>query len=564
MRIPTLCLVLGLAATFRVDTLMAADYWEDNAYWCQAPNGIQFPAKSDNGQCADGDSTLFNGLLCASGDQRGCDAVKNSQTADGEFWRSPRRAQTNNLGKGNSDSGDLPFSDDQNLGVLLYVITTDDTVAFQKWLDWLEENRPCAIANIFTGDCTGNSALYLKGLPRYCRHSNCVLQPIYRDMIKEVAYHYNLSAHSGIDHYYAIASNLTLGFSDLILKYGLGYLNLPASGKISIGALIDEQGFPLHLDAVRAHILRKLGNTDQALNGAISSLLTKEPNNPFFQYVSQGPTQAVADQVIEYCPSADKPITNLNDRVDYLWEQANSSQWSKPFTKEGKIRAMLWDCIMMRNLSPERYPKFNPAVLNVITQLLLSDDPCRYELTPTTQTIGNTGGNLNAQLSTGGECSWQLQSDSVWLQLTSADHGTGATTIQYHANANNDLSPRVGNVGLWLDQTLLKSIQVTQPGASDDDQDGVANPNDNCLTTANASQLDTDGDHFGNACDADLSNDCKTNALDLGLFKKIYGINTGVLNGDFNGDSRINSLDLGLFNKLYGKAPGPSGLTTCN
>ncbi len=371
----TLVLLFGLMSIFYAKVTFAGDYWEDHAYLCEAPNGYRFPAKSDGGECADGDSTLFNALLCNSGDKRGCDAVRNSQTGDGQFWRSPRRAQTNNIGKGDSDSKDLPFSDDQNLGVLLYVISTGDTPAFQRWLDWLERNRPCSRPNPFTQDCTGYAWLYVKGLPRYCGHANCTLQPIYRDMLKEVADYFNLSAQSGIDHYYSIASTLTLGFSDLILKYGFDYLDLPTTSKLYLNSRFDESGFPLHLDAVRALILHKIGNPDLALNHTIKELISREPKNPFYEYVSEGATVSVAELVIQYCPSPIHPVDDMNYRVDYTWEQANSSQWSKPFKHDGNERSMLWDCIMMRNLSPAYYPKYDSAVPNVINYLLLSDEP---------------------------------------------------------------------------------------------------------------------------------------------------------------------------------------------
>lgn len=77
------------------------NYWRTQLPFCNWPGFAPYPSKFDDvlpdpadplkGQCNDGDSVIFNGVLCASGDDRGCDAVRRSQAPDGEFWRSPRK-----------------------------------------------------------------------------------------------------------------------------------------------------------------------------------------------------------------------------------------------------------------------------------------------------------------------------------------------------------------------------------------------------------------------------------------------------------------------------------------
>jgi hypothetical protein len=51
------------------------------------------------------------------------------------------------------------------------------------------------------------------------------------------------------------------------------------------------------------------------------------------------------------------------------------------------------------------------------------------------------------------------------------------------------------------------TLHVRAPEITDGDGDSVADANDNCPTTANADQANTDGDSQGNACDSDDDND---------------------------------------------------------
>jgi Thrombospondin type 3 repeat len=93
----------------------------------------------------------------------------------------------------------------------------------------------------------------------------------------------------------------------------------------------------------------------------------------------------------------------------------------------------------------------------------------------------------------------------------------------------------------------------------DSDGDGFPDGIDNCTLVANPTQLDTDGDGYGNACDADLNNDGNVNFSDLALFRAAFG--TVNANADLNGSAGVvNFTDLAIFRALFGKAPGPSGV----
>jgi hypothetical protein len=101
----------------------------------------------------------------------------------------------------------------------------------------------------------------------------------------------------------------------------------------------------------------------------------------------------------------------------------------------------------------------------------------------------------------------------------------------------------------------------------DIDLDGIADVLDNCVNVPNGpnsldaggnSQLDTNADGYGNACDADLDNNGVVNGLDVGPFTAAFG--TAGPDADFNGDGIVNGLDVGPFVNSFGSAPGPSGL----
>jgi hypothetical protein len=91
---------------------------------------------------------------------------------------------------------------------------------------------------------------------------------------------------------------------------------------------------------------------------------------------------------------------------------------------------------------------------------------------------------------------------------------------------------------------------------ADADADGVADANDNCLGVKNTNQSDTDGDGFGDLCDADFDQSGMVNSLDLAILRDAFGTRTS--KGDANGDGIVNSLDLAILQSRFGKAPGPS------
>ena len=98
----------------------------------------------------------------------------------------------------------------------------------------------------------------------------------------------------------------------------------------------------------------------------------------------------------------------------------------------------------------------------------------------------------------------------------------------------------------------------------DVDEDGIPDDEDNCLISANAGQEDTDGDGYGNACDADFNNDGFVDIQDLAIFGECLsapgqGVRAGCFMVDLNSDHRMSSMDYMILETLWNQPPGPSG-----
>ena len=107
----------------------------------------------------------------------------------------------------------------------------------------------------------------------------------------------------------------------------------------------------------------------------------------------------------------------------------------------------------------------------------------------------------------------------------------------------------------------------TTARAVDTDNDGISSSVDNCTAVANGnlipdvgghSQLDADGDGYGNICDADLNNTGLVTSGDYTILRN--ALNTANANADLNGSGLVTSADYTILRNRLNTAPGPSGL----
>lgn len=110
----------------------------------------------------------------------------------------------------------------------------------------------------------------------------------------------------------------------------------------------------------------------------------------------------------------------------------------------------------------------------------------------------------------------------------------------------------------------LYRIRSTLP---DGDHDGVPDVADDCTEEPNGPlardaggnvQLDSDGDGYGNACDADLDADGSVSFGDLALMKRHFFTANGP--ADLDGDGWVDFGDLARMKAAMFRTPGPSGL----
>ena len=373
-----------LLSAKRADLDARMRYWSTKLPFCNWDYGRNFPSKYDDAagadteaqKCNDGNSVILNGLLCAVGDDRGCDAVRRSQGANGRWWRSPKKLHEHARDGGSETT----FSNDHALGVWAYIAQKKDKGAFKNWVGWMDQNPRCGL----TFNC-------LPGQPRYCEDDRCTFKFIDCPLMDRLALML-LEANPICDPSHQLAEAL-LHIIDLqqqfnnslaslyripgaqVLKPEIELLRAPfntalrllkqatltaedlrgradtfmratteSPGLVAlINSMVNDRGYSLHDVAVAAFLLKKYGGFNGfEVSSTARILQTRENQNAFFEFVAHGPTERMLDEILAKCPSQNNDVPHA--RFQWIWERADNE--NPPPQK----KTMYWDCLFVGQL----------------------------------------------------------------------------------------------------------------------------------------------------------------------------------------------------------------------
>jgi hypothetical protein len=353
-------------------------YWSAQLPFCSFPPLAPFPAKDqENGvgpSCNDGDAVALDGLTCASGDDRGCIAVRDSQGKDGQFWRSPKKRYEVEHNLPTSD--EKGSSNDSAQGVWAYIAEKRDVEAFRRWTGWMKGHKEQGIWPRYCADqkCDFNvsDCPMLDRLAVYLKEGNslCDMHPDLRAETAVKALQASFDAttkllnglpgarifggqidaiNNAINGALVEARKAALQVDDVTEKVEtLARVNSHAADFIAFAdAYVNKSGAARQDVAYSVYLLKKYGGftTPDAAHAA-DVIASKEKENAFFEYVAHGPTQKMLSQILNKCPSATADKPHL--RLQWIWEREDRE--TDPAKPQPWTQTMYWDCLFVANL----------------------------------------------------------------------------------------------------------------------------------------------------------------------------------------------------------------------
>jgi len=262
-------------------------------------------------ECPFGDALEYMGNLCLSGETKWCDFVKRAQGPDGQFWRTPGQ-----VGVGHTIGADrASFSRDMSRGAWAYIIQTKDTEAAKKWLEFIKSTPG---HHLCKKSKTGWDACATRlGFWNFAQEVWEYLElPLYKKKMK--GYKFLLErVYDPVEIRFQ-----PKGYPALLTWSSLyAYQELEKRGKVS---------------------------RNQRLHRKLARYIHKrEPENPLYRYLVQGPSEEGAKTILRYCPS-EKPDAPA-DQYGPLYSVDFEGPWDE-WVSDKRHRASGYYCILAINL----------------------------------------------------------------------------------------------------------------------------------------------------------------------------------------------------------------------
>lgn len=375
-----LALVVNAAAQPANDLQDRIAYWQERAFICPSAEG-GFPSKEGEGgapSCDDGDSIMFNALLCRAGDPRGCNAVKLSQDADGRFWRSPNKRAERPAEATGLEHGQTSFSGDHAAGLVVYFGHAKDSESFSRWIKWIDSNERC------TSFCGAMPV----GTPRYCKNDRCALRvgdcqvlTLLGERLKVGVPFCSIEPFTPVPTMALLAQTLKNAYDATLKKLSVqlpevkllrdnfdGALKTYEDAVAPIEALrtrvvaaavralalaqiekalsarFNERGYSRHNALVQIMALQDWGLGSPWMASEAQRVAADEPLNPFFQYVAhrRASKSSMLPLILAECPSRSDP-----QRLRRQWS------WERDTAKREWVDSMYWDCLFIASAYSE-------------------------------------------------------------------------------------------------------------------------------------------------------------------------------------------------------------------
>lgn len=125
------------------------------------------------------------------------------------------------------------------------------------------------------------------------------------------------------------------------------------------------------------------------------------------------------------------------------------------------------------------------------------------------------------------------------------------------ADANGPYSGVAGEPVLFDASGSTDPDATTATSDPPPDSDGVPDASDNCTLVPNPGQCDSDGDGYGNICDADFNSSGSVDFGDMAYFREVFDTVDPLADLDCSGGT-VNFGDMTIFRGLFDTEPGPS------